>query len=267
MLIVVSPAKSLDVDSRLATKKHSQPRLLDDATELAEVMATKSPDDLRRLMTISPELAELNFTRFQEWAPPFDRRNARPAILTFNGDTYIGLDAPATFSERDYTHAQKVLRILSGLYGVLRPLDLIQPYRLEMGSRVETDRGRDLYGFWGDRITRQLGEDLDASPGSRTLVNLASSEYFRAVQPAALDARVVTPTFLDHGPDGDGPKVIGFFAKRARGAMASWIIRNRISSPRSFPDFDQLGYRHSPELSRPGKPAFVRAAPVGPAGV
>ena len=262
MLIVVSPAKSLDLESRLATKKHSRARLLDEATKLAAVMRTKSPDDLRALMAISPELAELNFERFQDWAPPLDQGNARPALLTFNGDTYLGMDAPATFDERDYTHAQKVLRILSGLYGVLRPLDLIAPYRLEMGSRVETPRGRDLYSFWGDRITDVLADDLEASPGSRTLVNLASAEYFRAVRPDRLDARVVTPTFLDYGPDGDGPKVISFFAKRARGAMAGWIIRNRIRSPRSFPDFDDLGYRFAPELSRPATPTFVRSTPA-----
>jgi cytoplasmic iron level regulating protein YaaA (DUF328/UPF0246 family) len=142
VLIVVSPAKSLDVDSKLPTRKHSDPRLLDHSAELVELMAKKSPEDLQALMSISPELAELNFERFQEWSPPFTTRNARPALLMFNGDTYLGMDAPNTFGERDYTRSQKVLRILSGLYGVLRPLDLIQPYRLEMGVRLHTRRGR-----------------------------------------------------------------------------------------------------------------------------
>src|SRR5690606_25095157 len=145
-------------------------------------------------------------------------KNARPALLMFNGDTYLGMDAPNTFGERDYTRAQKVLRILSGLYGVLRPLDLIQPYRLEMGTKITGPHGRDLYDYWGDTPTEVLRDDLEASPGGRFLVNLASNEYFRAVRPRLLDAPVVTPRFLDHGPGADSePKVISFFAKRARG--------------------------------------------------
>lgn len=262
MLIVVSPAKSLDLESKPATRKHSDPRLLDESIELVEIMAKKSPDDLQALMSISPELAELNFERFQEWAPPFTPRNARAALLMFNGDTYIGLDAPATFGERDYTRAQKVLRILSGLYGVLRPLDLIQPYRLEMGSKVSNPRGRDLYDFWGDLPTKVLSEDLEASPGSRFLVNLASNEYFSAVKPELLDAPVITPRFLDHGPKpGSEPKVISFFAKRARGAMAGWLVRERVGTRSALKEFDGLGYQYSPERSTRDEPTFVRSEP------
>ena len=153
MLIVVSPAKALDFESPLPTRKFTEPEMLDRSQELVGVMAGKSPDELSAMMSISPALAELNFERFQDWQPPFTPTNARPAVLAFNGDTYVGLDAAATFTERDYTHAQKVLRILSGLHGVLRPLDLIQPYRLEMGSKVEHPEGSDLYSFWGDDVT------------------------------------------------------------------------------------------------------------------
>jgi cytoplasmic iron level regulating protein YaaA (DUF328/UPF0246 family) len=220
-------------------------------------MAGKTPDDLAEMMSISPALAELNFERFQDWQPPFGPHNARPAVLAFNGDTYIGLDAPGTFTERDYTHAQKVLRILSGLYGVLRPLDLIQPYRLEMGSKVEHAGGHDLYSFWGDRVTDVLNADLAASPGSSVLVNLASNEYFGVVRPERLDGRIVTPRFLDAKGDGDY-KMVGFFAKRARGAMAGWIIRERITSARALTDFDAIGYRFDPARSSRDEPVFVR---------
>ncbi|HSH10934.1 MAG TPA: peroxide stress protein YaaA [Ilumatobacter sp.] len=257
MLIVVSPAKALDFESKPATRKFSEPMLLDRSRELAAIMATKSPDDLSALMSISPTLAELNFERFQDWQPPFTPANARPAVLAFNGDTYIGLDAPNSFSERDYTHAQKVLRILSGLHGVLRPLDLIQPYRLEMGSKVEHPEGRDLYSFWGDRVTDALNADLDASPGARVLVNLASNEYFGVVQADRVDARIITPKFLDASGDGDY-RIVSFFAKRARGTMAGWIIRERITSARALVDFDAAGYRYDPVRSTPDEPVFLR---------
>ena len=168
MLIVVSPAKALDYSSALPTRKHSEPRMLDQAEPLADVMRQKSPDEIAKLMGISSDLAELNFERFADWEAPFTPADARPALLAFNGDVYQGMDAAATFTERDYTHAQKVLRILSGLYGVLRPLDLMQPYRLEMGSKLATDRGGDLYTYWGERITdaqRGLGREPRSGGG------------------------------------------------------------------------------------------------------
>jgi cytoplasmic iron level regulating protein YaaA (DUF328/UPF0246 family) len=260
VLIVVSPAKSLDYESELATRKYTEPTMLDRSAELVGVMRTKTPDELASMMSISPDLALLNHERFQDWEPPFTRKNARPALLAFNGDTYHGLDAAATFDERDYSHAQKVLRILSGLYGVLRPLDLMQPYRLEMGTQVENPGGRNLYEFWGGAITDRLNDDLAASPGSDVLVNLASSEYFGSVQPERLNGRVVTPKFLDR-PVNDRTgelKMISFHAKRARGAMAGWIIRNRIRSPRPLPDFDLLGYQYDPLRSTPDSPVFTR---------
>jgi cytoplasmic iron level regulating protein YaaA (DUF328/UPF0246 family) len=257
VLIVVSPAKALDFESPLPTKKYSEPEMLDRSQELVGVMARKSPDELSSMMSISPKLGELNFERFQDWTLPFTPENARPALLAFNGDTYIGLDARNSFSERDYTQAQKMLRILSGLHGVLRPLDLIQPYRLEMGSKVDTQRGRTLYDFWGDDVTDRLDADLDASPGAKVLVNLASHEYFGAVQPERIHGRVVTPTFLDAKGDGEH-KIVSFFAKRARGAMAGWMIRERITAAKHLVEFDGEGYRYDPRRSTDDRPVFTR---------
>lgn len=256
MLSVLSPAKTLDTDSPLPTRKHSQPRMLDRAERLVDVLVTRSPDDLAALMDISPDLAELNAKRFADFTTPFGTHNARPAVLTFRGDVYQGMDV-GTFGARDFTEAQKTVRILSGLYGVLRPLDLMQPYRLEMGTRLRTDRGRSLYDFWGDEITQVLNADLAASPGPDVVVNLASQEYFRAVRPDGLDGRVITPRFLDAGADGEH-RVVSFFAKRARGAMAAWLVRNRVRTIRAIRDFDGLGYRFAPTLSTTGEPTFVR---------
>ena len=192
-------------------------------------------------------------------------KNARQAVLAFNGDTYQGMAAGRRFSTRDFTHAQKVLRILSGLHGVLRPLDLIQPYRLEMGSKVRHPGGRDLYSWWGASVTERLRTDLAASPGADVLVNLASKEYFGVVRPELLETRVVSPVFLDPGEDGE-LRVISFFAKRARGAMAGWIVRERIASPRAINAFEEGGYRYDRARSTRDHPVFVRsvspAAPV-----
>lgn len=257
MLIVVSPAKALDFESPLATMKRSEPVMLDRTKELVGIMARKSPEDLSAMMSISANLAELNHERFQDWTTPFTPANARPAVLAFDGDTYSGLDAPGSFSERDYTHAQKVLRILSGLHGVLRPLDLIQPYRLEMGSKVEHDSGGDLYSYWGDDVTDRLNEALADSPGAKVLVNLASNEYFSVVQRKRLDGRIISPRFLDARGDGEF-KIVSFFAKHARGAMAGWIVRERITSIKALTDFDAHGYRYDADRSTRNAPAFIR---------
>lgn len=256
MLIVVSPAKSLDYESKLVTRKRSEPRFLDRSRELVEVMAQKSPQELSELMSISPALGELNHERFQDFEVPFTPENARPAVLAFNGDVYMGME-PRSFGERDFTHAQKTLRILSGLYGVLRPLDLMQPYRLEMGSRVATARGSDLYGFWGDSITDVLNADVEASPGARALINLASNEYFGAVNADRLEARLVSPVFLD-SKNGAEPRIVSFFAKRARGSMAGWIVRNRVGSVRGLMEFAEDGYGYDPDRSDANRPVFVR---------
>ncbi len=257
MLIVVSPAKSLDFESPLPTRKHSEPTMLDRAGELVEIMARKSPAELARMMSISEGLALLNFERFQDWQPPFTPDNARPALLAFSGDVYLGLDAANNFTERDYTHAQKVLRILSGLYGVLRPLDLIQPYRLEMGSKLRTDRGPDLYSYWGDDITERINADLADSPGAKVLVNLASNEYFGSIRPELIEGSIVTPAFLDSKQGGEY-RMVSFFAKRARGVMAGWIIKERIKSARALLGFEGMGYRHDPERSTPERAVFIR---------
>ena len=256
MLIVVSPAKSLDFESPLPTKKYSEPDMLDRSAELVEVMATKSPNAIGKMMGISPALAETNFERFQDWERPFTPQNARPALLAFKGDVYIGMDAAGTFTERDYTHAQKTLRILSGLYGVLRPLDLIQPYRLEMGSKLKTSAGRDLYAFWGCSITEALNRALDESPGAKVLINLASNEYFGSVMPDLLTAPIITPVFLDE--KNGNYKVISFFAKKARGSMAGWLIRNRIKTIKGIREWDEMGYRFDEDRSSADTPVFIR---------
>lgn len=259
MLSVVSPAKALDFETAVATAKESEPRMLDRSAELAAIMAGKSEDEVRSLMGLSAKLGALNADRFQAWRRDHSNGESRQAVLAFDGDTYHGLDAPASFSERDYTHAQKTLRILSGLYGVLRPLDTIQPYRLEMGTKLATPKGDDLYAFWGSEITTTLQSDLDASPGAAVIVNLASKEYFSAVKQDQLAARVITPKFLD-SKGGAPPKVVSFFAKRARGAMAGWMVRERITTARAIAEFDGLGYRHDPDASGGDAPTFVRYA-------
>lgn len=257
VLIVVSPAKSLDYESPLATKKATEPRMLDQSARLVDVMAKKTPGDLQELMHISPALAELNFDRFQDWQTPFTTETARPAVLAFSGDVYHGLEA-GTFSERDFTHAQKVFRILSGLYGVLRPLDLMMPYRLEMGSKVQNERGKDLYSFWKDDVTKSLAADIDASPGPDVLINLASNEYFGAVDPEGLGARIISPVFLD-SKDGGPHKIVSFFAKKARGSMSQFLIKNRISTIKGITEFDGMGYAYDGAQSTPDRPVFTRS--------
>jgi len=257
VLIVVSPAKSLDYESPLATKKSSEARLLDEAAVLVDVMAKKSPGDLQELMHISPALAELNFDRFQDWQRPFTGDTARAAVLAFSGDVYHGLEA-GTFSERDFTHAQKVFRILSGLYGVLRPLDMMMPYRLEMGSKVNNDRGKDLYAYWRDDVTKILASDIAASPGADVLINLASNEYFGAVDPEALGSRIISPVFLD-SKDGGPHKIVSFFAKKARGSMSRHLIKNRITTIKGITEFDGMGYGYDAEQSAPDRPVFTRS--------
>jgi uncharacterized protein len=247
VLIVVSPAKSLDYESPLATKKFTEPAHLDRSAELIEVMRTKTPEQIAKLMDISPALAQLNFERYHDWDPNFTRKNSRAALLA----------ARNSFSERDFTHAQKTLRILSGLYGVLRPLDLMMPYRLEMGTKLATKNGKDLYGFWGDTITDAIREAMVESPGEHVLVNLASTEYFGSVKPAKLDAPIVAPAFYDADKSGN-PKIISFFAKRARGVMSAWIIRERITSTKALTNFEGMGYRYDKTQSTKLRPVFTR---------
>ena len=255
VLILLSPAKSLDYESTLPTRKHSEPRMLDRAAELVVIMAEKTPGDLQSLMGISEDLAVLNVERFNDFETPFTPKNARPAVLAFDGDVYQGMGA-GEFGERDFTEAQKTVRILSGLYGVLRPLDLMQPYRLEMGTKLSTDRGSSLYDYWGPSITEQLNADLAESPGPDGVVNLASNEYFGSIVTDELDGRLITPRFEDE-KNGEY-KVISFFAKRARGAMAGWLVRERVRTYSAIADFDGLGYAYDEERSTDTEPVFTR---------
>lgn len=254
MLILISPAKTLDFESALLTRKFSTPEFVSDSAELVGSLVRKSPAELGELMQLSPALADLNAARYQDWEPDFRFENSRQAILAFKGDVYVGMDIDR-FSERDFTRSQKMLRILSGLHGVLRPLDLIQPYRLEMGTKLSTSRGESLYEFWGDRISESLSTDL-AAHRSRVIINLASQEYFSAVNEDVLDARVVSPRFLD---EKNGQfKIISFYAKQARGAMASWLIMNRIESVAGVTRFAEAGYSYCVERSTPDEPVFIR---------
>lgn len=256
MLVLLSPAKSLDFDSPLTTRKYSEPRLLERSERLIEVMRGKSPAELAGLMHISDELAALNAQRYADFSTPFTLRNARAAVLAFAGDVYQGM-AVRQWDARDHTEAQKTVRILSGLYGVLRPLDLIQPYRLEMGLPVATDRGNSLYAFWGSTITALLRDDLAASPGADVVVNLASEEYARSVRFDELGSPVVSPRFEDTNARGTRG-VISFYAKRARGAMASWLVRDRIRSAAALKRFEVGGYHYDRDASSAGQPVFVR---------
>jgi uncharacterized protein len=257
VLILLSPAKSLDYESRVPTRKHTQPRMLDEAIALIEVMRAKAVDEVADLMSISLELAELNVRRYADFSTPFTMRNARQAAFAFDGDVYRGLDATRSMDGRDLAEAQKTIRILSGLYGVLRPLDLVQPYRLEMGTKVRTDRGETLYDWWGTRITDVLNADLTESPGPPVVVNLASGEYFRSVDTDRLDGTVISPRFLDEAADGEY-RIVSFNAKWARGAMAGWMVRNRVRSARALRRFDVAGYRYDASRSTSAQPTFIR---------
>lgn len=256
MLSVLSPAKSLDFESKLPTRKHSEPRLLDQSVGLIEIMRTKSPADIAQLMHISDDLAHLNATRYGQWTREHTPATARPAVLAFNGDVYQGLQAHS-FDAREFTEAQKSLRILSGLYGLLRPLDLLQPYRLEMGTRLVSGRGRTLYDWWGTQVTDLLAKDLEASPGAPVLVNLASAEYAKVIDLDRLGARVVSPRFEDRDANGT-PRIVSFYAKRARGAMAAWLVRGRVRSAAKLVDFDADGYLYDEARSTKDEPVFVR---------
>ncbi|QOL15988.1 peroxide stress protein YaaA [Dickeya dianthicola] len=238
MLITLSPAKTLDYTSPLPTQRYTQPALLAYSQQLIRHCKQLTPANIASLMGISDKLADLNAARFQEWHPEFSLDNARQALLAFKGDVYTGL-AAEDFSEADFDFAQQHLRILSGLYGVLRPLDLMQPYRLEMSIRLKNDAGNDLYQFWGDIITETLNQALKAQ-NDDILINLASDEYFKSVKPAKLNARLIKPVFLD---EKNGKfKVISFYAKKARGLMSRFIIQNRLTTPDQLKDFDSEGY-------------------------
>jgi len=254
MLLVVSPAKNLDYESPLVTQKYSQPELLEHSQELIDQCIKLSPADISSLMGISDKLAGLNAARFGQWSQPFTPENARPAVLAFNGDVYTGLDAK-TFSEADFEFAQQHMRILSGLYGLLKPLDLMQAYRLEMGSKLVNLRGTNLYQFWGELITNNLNQTLKEQ-GNEVLINLASNEYFKSVKKKNLNAEIITPAFKDW--KNGQYKVISFFAKKARGLMARYIIENKLTNMEQLKEFDLAGYQYNADLTQGNDWVFTR---------
>ncbi len=254
MLSVISPAKTLDYETKVPTRRKTQPELLDYSAALIEDARKLSPDAIRELMGVSEAIAQLNHQRFMNWHTPFDLDNARQALFAFKGDVYTGLDA-YTLDKDALGFAQQHLRMLSGLYGVLRPLDLMQPYRLEMGLKFANSGGKNLYEFWGEHITAALNKQLKKI-GSPVLLNLASNEYFKAVKPKLLNAEVITPVFKDK--KGDKYRVISFFAKKARGQMARYIAEREITDPAALKDYDVAGYYYSEADSSAREMVFLR---------
>lgn len=254
MLIVLSPAKSLDYDTPATVADHTLPQFISQSAELIEVLKPKTPAQIAELMDLSDALATLNVARYGAWSKKFTARNSKQAVLAFNGDVYEGLDAK-TLSPAELAWAQEHVAILSGLYGILRPLDWMQPYRLEMGTRLANPRGKDLYAFWGDALARHINERLADDPHP-VLLNLASQEYFKAVRRKALAVPVVECVFEDW--KGCAWKVISFHAKRARGLMARYVVQHRIKSVKDLQRFDSEGYGFDAAASTPERLVFRR---------
>jgi len=256
MLLVLSPSKTLDYETKFSLKEHTQPIFLKDSERLVAKLKTFSEAQVAEMMEISPKLAELNVARFKEFHTPFTPYNARQALLAFKGDVYGSIEVES-YTKKDFSFAQQHVRILSGLYGVLKPLDLIQPYRLEMGRKMLMDKTKDLYGFWGDRISEALNWEI-SKHNNKLLLNLASQEYFGAVDRETLKYPVVNVSFKE---DKNGvPKVIALFAKQARGAMANFIIKNQLDDVKSLQKFNWGGYQYQPKMSHPEDLTFVRKA-------
>lgn len=259
MLFLLSPAKTLDYETPVPAKllaAATTPQFLSRSAELIGLLKSQSVDEIATLMDLSEALAELNVQRFAVWSRRFTQANSKPAVLAFAGDVYDGLDA-ATLSIQDLAWAQQHVAILSGLYGVLRPLDLLQPYRLEMGTRLGNSSGRDLYAFWGDSLAQYLDAQL-LGERKPIIVNLASQEYFKAAGRKALQAEVIECVFEDW--KNDRYKVISFFAKRARGLMARYAIRHRLKTPKALQQFDLDGYAYDAQASEPDRLVFRRRA-------
>ena len=254
MLMVISPAKTLDYETPPATQRFTQPQYLDHSQELIQQLRELTPAQISELMHVSDKIGGLNAARFGSWTPAFTQDNAKQALLAFKGDVYTGMNAQ-TFSEADFDYAQQHLRMLSGLYGLLRPLDLMQPYRLEMGTKLANARGKDLYAFWGTQISEWLNEAL-AEQGDDVLLNLASNEYFSAVKRSALNARIINTEFKDL--KNGQYKIISFYAKKARGLMARYVIKERLTNPAGLKDFTYEGYAYSSAQSTPSKLVFLR---------
>jgi cytoplasmic iron level regulating protein YaaA (DUF328/UPF0246 family) len=258
MLITLSPSKGQDFETPTPSDIHSIPDQLADSQLLINETKKLNVEDVRELMDVSENISSLNVDRFQQWNIPFNTQNAKAALFAFKGDVYSGIQKEK-YSDNDLVYAQEHLRILSGLYGALRPMDLIQPYRLEMKTRLENPRGENLYQFWGDRITEKLNESME-SQTEKALVNLASNEYFKSVKPKLLNGRLLNINFKEN-KDGKS-RVIAIFAKKARGMMADFIIRNRIEHAEDIKDFGSGGYKYSAEDSTENNWVFTRAQPV-----
>jgi cytoplasmic iron level regulating protein YaaA (DUF328/UPF0246 family) len=257
MLMVISPAKTLDYETPPTTQRFTQPQYLDHSQELIGQLRELSPAQISELMHLSDKLAGLNAARFGSWNPTFTLDNAKQALLAFKGDVYTGLDA-TSLDAKDLDYAQQHLRMLSGLYGLLRPLDLMMPYRLEMGTKLANGRGKDLYAFWGERISEWLNQAL-AEQGDDVLLNLASNEYFSAVKRKALQARVISTEFRDL--KNGQYKIISFYAKKARGLMSRFVLTERIDDPARLKEFDSQGYRFSDKDSSADNLVFLRDHP------
>ena len=262
MLTVISPAKTLDYETPSHTEQHSLPRFLEHSNELIGVLDQLSVQGVADLMKLSDKLASLNVARYNSWPANLTTENAKQAILAFKGDVYSGLDA-SSLSSNQLSYAQQHLRILSGLYGVLRPLDLMYPYRLEMGTKLDNPRGTNLYQFWDNRLTASLNDELNEELNNErnkenkpTVVNLASNEYFKAIKPKMLNARLITPVFKDW--KSGQYKIISFYAKKARGLMARYIIDNKINEPEALKAFDYEGYRYAESMSEGNTWVFIR---------
>lgn len=254
MLIVVSPAKTLDYETTPKTRVFTQPDYLQNSQELITRLNKLSSPEVSKLMSVSQKIADLNVGRFKTWNKKFTEKNAKQSVLAFKGDVYTGLDAES-FTSKDFSFAQKHLRVLSGLYGLLRPLDLMQPYRLEMGTKLDTRHGKNLYQFWGSTITEGLNKQLKKIK-SEYLINLASNEYFKAVKPKELNAEIITPAFKEY-KDGEY-KMIGIYAKKARGLLSRYIILNQLKNPEEIKSFSEEGYKFNKTLSEGNTWVFSR---------
>jgi hypothetical protein len=255
MLIVLSPAKSLDYKTPVQVKTPTLPEFVSESAKLITDLQKLSPQDVAKLMGLSDQLAALNVGRYRDWSKKFTAENSKPAIYAFDGDVYDGFDVK-TLNSKDVAFAQDHIRILSGLYGALKPLDLMQAYRLEMGTSFKNARGKDLYAFWGSRVTDSLKKVLEKQK-KPVLLNLASEEYFKVLQPKELDCPVIAPVFQD-AKDGKY-KIISFYAKRARGLMARYVVENRITDPADLKGFNVDGYKYFAAESTLEKPIFRRA--------
>lgn len=254
MLIVVSPSKTMDYENPPKTKVFTQPDYLKNSQELITRLRQLSSSDISKLMSVSQKIADLNFDRYKTWNKKFTEKNSKQCVLAFKGDVYAGLDAES-FSSKDFKFAQKNFRILSGLYGLLRPLDLMQAYRLEMGAKLDTLHGKNLYEFWGSTITEGLNAQLKKTK-SDNLINLASNEYFKAVKPKELNAEIITPAFKEY-KDGEY-KMIGIYAKKARGLLSRYIIQNQLTNPEDMKSFHEEGYKFNKKLSKGNTWVFSR---------